>query len=180
MKKDWSTVELLSHARHDWLNKIQLIKGNLSLNKMDRVKEIIDEIVIETQQESKLSSLNLPQFAALILTYNWEGNSIYIEFEVLEGKKEPHPSINDELLTSWTSSFLDELHKCSKAYYENHLSITIEMQSTGIGFFFDFRGIITDIERIQSFLNKEIADQKVLELTEQELALEMFFPSFDD
>ena len=47
IEKEWNTVEVLRHARHDWLNKLQLIKGNLDLNELDRAKEIINEIVIE-------------------------------------------------------------------------------------------------------------------------------------
>jgi len=49
MEKNWTTVELLRHARHDWLNKIQLIKGNMSIGKMDRVEAIIEEIIMDAQ-----------------------------------------------------------------------------------------------------------------------------------
>lgn len=177
MKKDWTTVELLSHSRHDWLNKIQLIKGNLSLNKIDRVKEIIDEIVVETRQESKLSNLNIPQFAALLLTYNWEGHSIHLEFEILEGKKEEQNKVNDEALTNWTSSFLENLNKSVKEFHENHISVTIEIQQEGIGFFFDFRGIITNREQLEAFLQEQTnVTLTIHELSEHELSLEVFLP----
>ena len=36
IKKEWNTVDVLRQVRHDWLNKLQLIKGNLDLNKMER------------------------------------------------------------------------------------------------------------------------------------------------
>ncbi|TKC20073.1 Spo0B C-terminal domain-containing protein [Robertmurraya kyonggiensis] len=178
MKKDWDTVEILRHTRHDWLNKIQLIKGNLSLNKIDRVKEIINEIVDETRQETKLSNLNIPQFAALLLTYNWESHSIHLEFEIIEDIHGSTSSyINDELLANWTIGFLEELDKSIKAFHENHLSVTIERQPSGIGFFFDFRGIITDIEQVQQFLQQQSSiENKVHELSEQELSLEVFLP----
>lgn len=67
MEKDWDTVELLRHSRHDWLNKIQLIKGNLTLGKIDRIKEIIDEIVYHTEQESKLSNLPISLFSIIFI-----------------------------------------------------------------------------------------------------------------
>ena len=54
MDKNWTTIETLRQTRHDWLNRIQIIKGNLELNKIDRVKGIIDEIIIETQNEARL------------------------------------------------------------------------------------------------------------------------------
>lgn len=177
MKKEWSTVELLSHSRHDWLNKIQLIKGNLSLNKVDRVKEIIDEIVVEARQETKLSNLKLPQFAALLLTYNWDTSSIHLEFEVLEGKLKSEQKIDDAGLTMWTSLFLEELQQSSKEFHENHLSITIEIEEAGIGFFFDFRGIITNIEKMRTYIaeSSSIA-KKMFDLNDQELSLQVFFP----
>ncbi len=39
---EWNIVDLLSHSRHDWMNKLQLIKGNLSLQKYERVNDIIE------------------------------------------------------------------------------------------------------------------------------------------
>ena len=75
------------------LNKLQLIKGNLDLNRIDRAKAYIDEIVIEAQHESKLSNLNLPLFASLLLRSNWEKHSFELEYEVL---KDPEPlEMND-------------------------------------------------------------------------------------
>ncbi|MGG0716334.1 Spo0B C-terminal domain-containing protein [Robertmurraya massiliosenegalensis] len=178
MKKEWDTIELLSHARHDWLNKIQLIKGNLSLNKIDRVKEIIDEIVVETRQESILSNLNIPQFAALLLTYNWESHSIHLEYEIInETNISTRHFVKDDELTKWTNTFLEELNKAIKAFHENHLSVTIQRQEYGVGFFFDFRGIITDIEHIRGFLQEpSMFSKKVQELSEQELSIEVFMP----
>lgn len=103
MEKDWNMIEVLRHARHDWLNKIQLIKGNLSLNKTDRAKEIIDEIVVEAQQEARLSNMNLPGFASLLLTYNWENHYLQLEYEVLDDPIAGR--LDDSVLSEWTGSF---------------------------------------------------------------------------
>ncbi|WP_082892657.1 Spo0B domain-containing protein [Rossellomorea aquimaris] len=35
MRENWGVVEALRHARHDWMNDLQLIKGNLDLNRLD-------------------------------------------------------------------------------------------------------------------------------------------------
>ena len=113
MKKEWNTVEVLRHARHDWLNKLQLIKGNLDLNKLDRVREIINEIVIEAQNESKLSNLNIPQFASLLLTSNWENHSFQLEFEVIDELK--CGSIDDKVLVNWTSLLFECLNEAIEA-----------------------------------------------------------------
>ncbi|WP_075982439.1 Spo0B C-terminal domain-containing protein [Bacillus massilinigeriensis] len=179
MNRDWNTVEVLRHARHDWLNKIQLIKGNLSLNKYGRVNEIIDEIVAESKQQSKLSNLNIPQFASLLLTCNWENHLFQIEFDVLDD----HPNknkIQDEALTNWTNNFFQTLDLSVKMFYDNYLSVTIEPQIEGTGFFFDFRGIITSREQIEQFLKREQSLKlgvTVQQFTEGELSLEFFLPN---
>jgi stage 0 sporulation protein B (sporulation initiation phosphotransferase) len=175
MGKEWDIVEVLRHARHDWLNKLQLIKGNLDLNRIDRAKQVIDEIVIETQHETKLSNLNMPSFAALLLKSNWENHTFRLEYEVLLDA-EPI-KINDDVMTNWTSSFFVCLNEAIEAFQDNNLSITIEPQSDGIRFFFDFSGIIVKRELIETFLANLSLDVVVKEFSQNEFALEVFIPA---
>ena len=58
MEKRWTIVEALRHSRHDWLNKVQLIKGNLSLQRMDHINKIIQQI-INRQEENYLHQMRL-------------------------------------------------------------------------------------------------------------------------
>lgn len=177
MDKEWDIIEVLRHSRHDWLNKIQLIKGNLDLNRIERVKEIIEQIVIETQQETKLSNLKLPQFASLVLRANWDQHQFQLEYEVLdEGES---LSINESQLTYWTESFFACLNDSVEPFQDNHLSISIEKLSNGARFFFDFRGIIKKIKLIEQFLagsNQTEMELIIRQFSENELALEVFMP----
>ncbi|KAB2338702.1 sporulation protein [Cytobacillus depressus] len=170
MKNDWDVIEVLRFARHDWLNKIQLIKGNLALNKIDRAKEIINEIVIEAQSEAKLSNLNIPQFASLLLTFNWENHSFQIEYDVQDGTI--GGTIDDQWLTNWARLFFECLNSSVKPFYENHLSVTIDPQMDGTRFFFDFRGIITNKQQVEQFLESYSTNIHIQCLTEQELSFE--------
>jgi len=177
MRKEWNTVDILRHARHDWLNKIQLIKGNLDLNKTDRVKQLIEEIVFEAQQEAKLSNLKIPLFTTLILTGNWQSYAYQLEYEVFDEKEVL--AVDDPLLADWTNLFFTTLHTSVEAFGDNHLSVTIETQKNGIRFFFDFSGIIKDKDKLQQFLDFNLIQPamiKVLEFSQQELALEVFMP----
>ena len=61
--------------------------------------------------------------------------------------------INDEELSNWTKSFFVCLDQAIEAFQENHLSITIQPQSDGVRFFFDFSGIIIKKELIEQFLD---------------------------
>jgi stage 0 sporulation protein B (sporulation initiation phosphotransferase) len=176
MEKEWDIVEVLRHSRHDWLNRLQLIKGNLDLNRIDRAKAVIDEIVIEAQHESKLTNLKIPLFASLLLKTNWENLSFKVEYEVLQDADSI--PMNEEPMTKWTSLFFTCLNEAIEAFQENHLSITIDPQSQGVRFFFDFSGIIIKSELIKTFLadRKNLLDVVVKEFSESELAVEVFIP----
>ncbi|MCM3568411.1 Spo0B C-terminal domain-containing protein [Neobacillus mesonae] len=177
MEKQWDIIEVLRHSRHDWMNKLQLIKGNIDLNRIDRVKAVIDEIIIEAQNETKLSNLPMPGFVSLLLKTNWENPSFELEYEVFVEKGTV--KIDDEILTNWTKQFFLCLHNAIEAFQENHLSITIESQLNGLRFFFDFSGIIRNKELIETFLAEERIplDLTVKEFSQNELALEVFMPA---
>ncbi|HSH24137.1 MAG TPA: Spo0B domain-containing protein [Massilibacterium sp.] len=83
MKKKWSTVELLRHTRHDWLNQIQLIKGNLDLNHKERACQIIDDIIIQSKNESHLCNLKMEKVAEQLLTFHFQENCFHLDYEVV-------------------------------------------------------------------------------------------------
>ncbi|WP_066365526.1 Spo0B C-terminal domain-containing protein [Neobacillus fumarioli] len=176
MKKEWDMIEVLRHSRHDWLNRLQLIKGNLDLDRIDRAKSVIDEIVIEALQETKLSNLPMPQFASLLLKANWNENAFRLEYEVLEDQEAFN--IQDEVLADWTKNFFISLNQAIEIFHENHLFITIAPQAEGIRFFFDFNGIIINKKPIEKFLaeQKDMVIVTVRGFFENELALEVFMP----
>jgi stage 0 sporulation protein B (sporulation initiation phosphotransferase) len=167
MKREWKVVEVLSHSRHDWLNKIQLIKGNLSLNKIDRVKEIIEEIVHESQNESHLTNLKMLKFAGLLMTYNWEQHHFRVEYEVLGDVKDL--SRYDELIYDWCIEFFSVLNHSIDCNGDNNLSISIETFTNELRFFFDFSGIITDGETVNNWFEKEQSADNFFELLDFQL-----------
>lgn len=178
MKKEWDTIEVLRHARHDWMNQLQLIKGNLALNKVDRAKDIIEEIIMEARQDAKLSNLHLPQFASKLLTCNWENHFFQLDYEVMDSQN--FHKLNDQQLAGWTEELFVALDSSIERYQENHLSVTIDPQENGIGFFFDFSGIINDKNRIESFLAQQPGKGfRVISVgvAEGELTIEVFMDS---
>jgi stage 0 sporulation protein B (sporulation initiation phosphotransferase) len=151
MEKQWRIVDVLRHSRHDWLNKIQLIKGNLALNKIERVYEIINDIICEMQHETKLTNLKAVQFAELLMTYNWQPRLISLEYEVLGEERDL--SLYDEDLTQWSSSFLAFMEKQADGRQENHMSISIEVMPQGANIFFDYSGTIQDKNEVKRWLH---------------------------
>lgn len=159
----WSIVEILSHSRHDWMNKLQLLKGNLALKKYDRAKEIINEIVMEAQHESKLCNLHMPHFAEYILTHNWKSPEFTLEYVVL-GEAVPL-SKWDKPLTNWVKRLFSFLEGALNPNHEQEMMITIETDRTdGIRFAFQFHGILTVNHEFKSFLEHSKQDAMKIEL----------------
>lgn len=177
INKEWDTVVMLRHVRHDWLNKLQLIKGNLDLNKIDRARRIIEEIVIETQNETKLSNLDIPQFTGLLLTHNWNSYSFRLEFEVVNDSK--CNGLDDQVMSEWICRFFACLNEAVQLYADNHLMISIEPQPQGARFFFDFSGIIINKAHLKEFMQHASFGKtmKPLEMTEEEFTFECFVPA---
>ncbi|MHC0037493.1 Spo0B C-terminal domain-containing protein [Pseudoneobacillus sp. C159] len=171
MERTWDIVKVLRFARHDWLNKIQLIKGNLSLNKLERAQAIIDEIVMEAQQEARLTNLNLPQFAALILTANWKPYHFQLEYEVLG--EITKVKVDDSTLSEWTRTFFSNLNNCVEPFQENHLSISILPEENRTILYFDFTGSIQKQAELKEFLLQEEPLLLLKEFSGDEISFEM-------
>ncbi|MGZ0086553.1 Spo0B C-terminal domain-containing protein [Caldibacillus thermoamylovorans] len=152
MEKRWTVIEVLRHARHDWLNKIQLIQGHLALNKVERVKEIIEGIVVEMQQEARLTNLKAERFAELIMTYNWEPRPVSLEYEITGGEADLSPY--DERLSEWCEAFLRLLEAQADAETENHVCVSVDLSDGRTALFVDYRGTWRDGEAIRAWLER--------------------------
>ncbi|MFJ7753255.1 Spo0B domain-containing protein [Peribacillus muralis] len=165
MDKNWTTIETLRQTRHDWLNKIQIIKGNLELNRIDRVKGIIDEIIVETQNEARLSSLNLPKFTEMLLTSNWNSGSFYCEYEIIDVFK--GSADLDELMYRWTAAYFTILDKSLDPAFENILAVSLgEKEVNGMHCSFHMQGRFIDQSAVIEFLERSQTDGQTIELCE--------------
>ncbi|RSK28005.1 sporulation protein [Bacillus sp. HMF5848] len=153
MKQNWELTEVLHHSRHDWLNRMQIIKGNLSLHKYEHVEDIISNIVSEMQHESKLYNLKVPKLAVLLMTYNWTTPPIILEYEVI-GDVYSLTDYDEELYT-WCAAFIQCLQQQVEPGSDSHLSLSIELSKDSIRFFFDFSGIIKNSSDIINWIKSQ-------------------------
>ncbi|OCA91243.1 sporulation protein [Bacillus sp. FJAT-27225] len=175
MEKNWDLVEVLRYSRHDWLNRLQLIKGNLDLDRIDCAKAVIDKIIIDTQQESKLSNLKIPGLASQLLRANWEGHHFQLEYEVL--CEHQVQSVEEKMMTNWLDGLFSTLDQAVEPFQENSLSICIDLAENGISFNFDFSGIIKETKLLGDFLQKGSGLNITLgKLSDRELDFEVLVP----
>ncbi|MCM2676655.1 Spo0B domain-containing protein [Alkalicoccobacillus plakortidis] len=117
--------ELLStikHTRHDWLNTIQLIKGNLALGHYKRIEEIIEQITQKSISESKLCNIHAPELSLFLIGYNWTSQKVDMNYEVIGEVK----SLKDwaEPLYLLVRAIMDHLDRSSSFTSENSVMIT--------------------------------------------------------
>lgn len=62
-------IDTLSHARHDWLNDLQLILGYVQLRKYDKIADCVDMLKRRMAEESRAAKLGSPGIIEALLTH---------------------------------------------------------------------------------------------------------------
>jgi stage 0 sporulation protein B (sporulation initiation phosphotransferase) len=143
MPKNWTTVDLLRHARHDWLNQLQLIKANLSLGRTERAKEIMEEIIELSREESRLSNLRTPDLAEYLLTYNWLKHPLKLYGKVM-GESGDFSLFEEELLHI-TNELCGLINDSILGYDECSLTLTFKPGVFQVSF--TILGLLSDKEK---------------------------------
>lgn len=178
MNNDWTLLEVLKYVRHDWMNRIQLIKGNLDLGHTENAKRIIDEIILNSRQETRLTNLNLPCLAEWIMTYNWRSRQLTLEYEILDDYR--NVSLNDQLITKWMCTLCQEIEKRVDPRGENHLFLSIQERGKAHCFFFDLSGIIKDSHELERWIEQSVkslfeTEVEFIESTDENLQFQVCF-----
>lgn len=176
MIKNQEFIELLRHYRHDWLNILQLIKGNIALNRLEQVDKIICEMVAKAEQETKLSNLRIPSVACFLLTYHLRRHFFRLEYEVIGEVIDLSKYEQD--LYSWFEQFFLLLDRCCSSYSDNSLIITFHLLVEEQKIILDFEGYFEKTYEIEQFLNKDLVHMDKIyisdkSLAEQELVIEI-------
>ncbi|SDI75517.1 Spo0B C-terminal domain-containing protein [Alteribacillus bidgolensis] len=142
-------LELLNHSRHDWMNVLQIIKGNITLERYEKVEEIVEKTIQKKEHESRLTRLQMPKTAAFLLTFNWYSRMFTLDIEVTENTGSCTVYDND-----WNyliTTFLHTLDRSVLPGADNQLLITIHTLEKPF-LEFDFLGEIEKLEEINNWL----------------------------
>ncbi|MDZ5712347.1 Spo0B domain-containing protein [Jeotgalibacillus haloalkalitolerans] len=132
-------LELLQHCRHDWMNKLQMIKGNLELSNIERATQIIDEMVIESRQEALLTGLGTPSFSEWLLTYNWyRPGPLRLGYEFTERMKIPEAF--DHLLLNWAKKTTAAVDKALNTPSDQELYFLFEQYEESFSIVVEYEG----------------------------------------
>lgn len=172
---EMNAIELLRHARHDWMNKIQLIKGYLSLGNLERLEAVVNDIVKDAENDSRLSNINLPNLVSYILTYNWKPSTIVLKFDVLgEGQL---PLVDDLIITEWFKKLMDLLESGSTVEVENELYLRINLDFKLPSFNIQYKGILTNKEFLETYISatENVFKVAITEFNEETIRFDIHF-----
>src|SRR5690625_248752 len=82
MMNEKTTVEILQRTQHDLMNHLQVIQGYLAMDKIDVVKEKLDECINYYEQERKLFHTNAQQFILWTTQFNHHHGNIQLIYHV--------------------------------------------------------------------------------------------------
>jgi stage 0 sporulation protein B (sporulation initiation phosphotransferase) len=117
----WTLLKTLRHARHDWMNDIQIVKGYLSLNNIDAAARAVDHIILKAVQESRLCNLGMPGMAELFITFNWSPHLFRLEYELDETIKASQA--DDQKAHSFFTRLFALLEQHIKEFNEHELFV---------------------------------------------------------
>ncbi|TWT26253.1 Spo0B domain-containing protein [Planomicrobium sp. CPCC 101110] len=89
MEDTLTMAQSLRHARHDFLNELQLIKMNLDLGRIEQAQKIIRSHAEAAVHASRLAALKLPKTEEWLLVSKWRFPEFRFRIEC-EAKKAPH------------------------------------------------------------------------------------------
>lgn len=133
-------VRVLSGARHDWLNQLQLIKAHLALNRTEQAEAVIEDIIVTAQNEAKISQLNAPDFASFFLTFNWYPHSYHLDFEVTGGRQTL--ASLDQVLVQLAADITGLFDEYAGSMIQNHVRVMMHLSDDEIQITFDYSGSI--------------------------------------
>ena len=138
-------IDTLSHARHDWMNDLQLLLGYVQLRKYDKIAQYVDMLKQRMAEESRVSKLGHPGLIEALLTYKTRNKPYEFVLRIgqtdTEDLRDAAPVLNAaervvrRLLTGFEASALR-----GESGDENRLECSVETKPKGVMVLFIYQG----------------------------------------
>lgn len=143
MEDTLTLAQSLRHARHDFLNELQLIKMNLDLGRIEQAQAIIRSHAEAAVHASRLAALKLPQTEEWLLVSNWRFPEFRFELECAAGKA---PQGLDAELAEGLETLVQAIRKKMDPAEEYECRIQVSAENSLFSVAIDVNGNWTDFE----------------------------------
>ena len=120
-----TVAQALRHARHDFLNELQLIQMKLDLGREQDVQSIIRSHAEAAVQLNKLSALKMPATENWLLTAEWRFPEFHFQ---LECTARTGIAQIDEVFATWLERFFENLQAQIATATEHNCLIAVKEQ----------------------------------------------------
>ncbi|WP_202080208.1 Spo0B domain-containing protein [Caldalkalibacillus salinus] len=129
--KEEQLLNLLKHYRHDWLNDIQIVKGYLTLGKIEDAQRHMDRIIFNAQDESRISQIGDAELAYELMTYNWVQKKVKLHYELdLEEEQDLRTvTVKYPTLKEWVQGILKLSQDVCIEEADNNLYLSFDVKS---------------------------------------------------
>ncbi|MGL4819179.1 MAG: Spo0B domain-containing protein [Bacilli bacterium] len=158
MDNERELILCLRHLRHDWVNRLQLIKSYSALGQFDKLDEVIGSVVYEIEQESKLTRMGLERFLLFIHRHSWRRTSLEMDYEIIGTV--PYLQEEEPVIIAWLEGFLTLLLEHLDDTESNSLHMSFETDDATY-LYGDFSGKFKNVEAWKHSLEKYIATSQL-------------------
>lgn len=177
MEKELQPLELLRYVRHDWLNRMQIIQGQLYLGNVDKVQEYIIEIIEVEKSASYFTQLKCPKMTMLLFTHNWSSSGVLVK---IKGEGKPHDwSQLDIPLYEFIQSLLLLLESHSDLYETHQLHIICHKMDIYFDYSGKLHGVEQFYEQVHEILQQEHFQVEHTYLTDDEVSIHLHMRNID-
>lgn len=92
-------LRVIQSYRHDLMNRLQIVSGYLSMDKIDKAKKNLENILQFYEEERKLMKLHVPAFALWILQFHKHYPTFLLTYCIHLSETDEHQIDEKELLS---------------------------------------------------------------------------------
>lgn len=139
-------VRLLQYYRHDLMNELQIIHGYLSLDKVDKVKSKVEDVIINYNEERKLMNTNATRFILWVLQINQKQANIRLTYKL----NFDHLSLQslDEELVDYCDYIINgiNIYGDKQNFYEVKVKLTEDIKHSCVNVKWVINGPLSEVE----------------------------------
>ncbi|GLO66701.1 MULTISPECIES: Spo0B domain-containing protein [Oceanobacillus] len=140
-------LHIIQHYRHDLMNRLQLVSGYLSMGKVEKAEDKLNEAIAYYEEERKLMQLKAPSLMLWILEFEQYYRSYSMSYFIEATSTTYNHPIDDQWIVSKCNQIMHVLqnHLYSDSMYEVEIRIIDNIKKDQWNIIFGVQGNIPNM-----------------------------------